>query len=88
MFGFFIFFILEVACDSDGGCFGFFLRWVVATTVVLVVVLVCGFLVVRFGFDGFCLSWPPWVLGLWVLFAALSSASLSSSHGEASLSQV
>ena len=41
-----------------------------------------------FGFDGFCLLWPPWVLGLWVLFAALSSAFLSSSHGEASLSQV
>ena len=29
-----------------------------------------------------------WVLGLWVLFAALSSASLSSTQGEASLSQV
>ena len=40
---------------------------------------------VGLGFDGFCL---PWVLGLWVLFAALSFASLSSSHGEASLSQV
>ena len=32
-----------------------FLRWVVAVMVVLVVVLVCGFLVVQFGFDGFCL---------------------------------
>ena len=41
---------------------------------------------VGLGFDGFCLLWPPWVLGLWVLLAALSS--LSSSHGEASLSQV
>ena len=29
-----------------------------------------------------------WVLGLWVLFATLSFASLSSSHGKASLSQV
>ena len=52
---------------------------------VLVVVLICGFLVVQFGFDGFFLLW---VLGLWVLFAALSSTSLSSSHVEASLSQV
>ena len=114
LFGFFFFF-LEVAYDSDGGCFGWwcwfilmgfvvgcwwrwllwwwwlmvvvlgFLQWVVAAMVVLVVVLVCGFLVVQFGFDGFCL---PWVLGLWVLFAALSSTSLSSSHVEASLSQV
>ena len=40
------------------------------------------------GFDGFCLPWLLWVLGLWVLFAALSSTFLSSSHGEASLSQV
>ena len=31
---------------------------------------------VGLGFDGFCLLWPPWVLGLWALFAA---ASLSSS---------
>ena len=59
-----------------------FLRWVGATTMVLVVVLICGFLVVQFGFDGFFLLW---VLGLWVLFATLSSTSLSSSHGEASL---
>ena len=49
-----------------------FLRWVMVATVVLV----CGFLVVRFGFDGFCLLWPLWVLGLWVLFTDLSSASL------------
>ena len=40
------------------------------------------------GFDGFCLPWLLWVLGLWVLFAALSSTFLSSSHGETSLSQV
>ena len=49
-----------------------FLRWVMVATVVLV----CGFLVVRFGFDGFCLLWLLWVLGLWVLFTDLSSASL------------
>lgn len=40
-------------------------------------------LAVGLGFDEFCLPWPLWVLGLWVLFAALSSASFSSSHSEA-----
>ena len=37
------------------------------------------------GFDGFCCRGHR---GYWVLFAALTSAFLSSSHGEASLSQV
>ena len=37
------------------------------------------------GFDGFCCRGHR---GSWVLFAALTSAFLSSSHGEASLSQV